>query len=201
MKTRLFSRIGAVGAVALSLGLGACSDDPELSIFETLEGDARFSTLVTAVTAAGLDDELSTGGPFTLFAPTNAAFAALPAGVLDAVLADVDLLTDILLYHVASGTTLSSGLSNGQTIPTLLTGATLSVSIMGGTVEINDATVTQADLEASNGVIHVIDGVLVPELASFSAIVAEIERQRKATRQGATTRSGLGDEAQNGLDQ
>jgi uncharacterized surface protein with fasciclin (FAS1) repeats len=200
MKTRLFSRIGVVGAVALSLGLGACSDDPELSILETLEGDARFSTLVTAVTAAGLDDELSTGGPFTLFAPTNAAFAALPEGVLDAVLADLDLLTDILLYHVASGTTLSSGLSNGQTIPTLLTGATLSVSI-GSTVEINDATVTQADLGGSNGVIHVIDGVLVPSMASFSEIVAEIERRRQAPRQGATTRSGLGDEAQNGLDQ
>jgi len=69
---------------------------------------------VTAIEAAGLDDELSTGGPFTLFAPTNAAFDALPEGVLDAVLADVDLLTDILLYHVASGTTLSTDLSTAS---------------------------------------------------------------------------------------
>ena len=163
MRTKMFSRFGAIGAVALTLGLGACSDDQEpVSIFETLQADARFTTLVTAIEAAGLDDELSTGEPFTLFAPTNAAFDALPAGVLDAVLADVDLLTDVLLYHVASGTTLSTDLSDAQSITTLLTGATLTVSISGSTVEINEATVVQADLDASNGVIHVIDGVLVP---------------------------------------
>jgi uncharacterized surface protein with fasciclin (FAS1) repeats len=198
MQTRRFSRIGAIGAVALSLGLGACSDDPELSIFETIEGDARFTTLVTAVEAAGLDDELTTAGPFTLFAPTNDAFDALPAGTLDALLADPDLLEAVLLYHVVSGSALSSDLSDGQTITTLQ-GQQVTVSI-NGSVQINDATVTQADLEASNGVIHVIDGVLVPDLASFSEIVAEIERQRKATRQGSTTRLGLGDDAQNDLE-
>jgi uncharacterized surface protein with fasciclin (FAS1) repeats len=157
----MLTRAGAIGVVALSLGLGACSDDQK-STFETLQGDARFTTLVTAIEAAGLDDELATGGPFTLFAPTNAAFDALPAGVLDAVLADVDLLTDILLYHVASGTALSTDLSDGQSVQTLLTGASLSVSITGNAVEINDASVTQADLLTSNGVIHVVNGVLVP---------------------------------------
>lgn len=164
MLTKSFSRFGAIGAVALSLGLGACSDDPELSIFETLEGDARFSTLVTALEAAGLDDELTTGGPFTLFAPTNTAFAALPAGVLDDILADPDLLEAVLLYHVASGSTLSSELTDGQNITTLQ-GQQVTVSI-NGTVDINDATVVQADIEASNGVIHAIDGVLVPDLGN-----------------------------------
>jgi len=161
MDKKMLTRFGAIGLVTLTLGLGACSDDQK-SIFETLQGDARFTTLVTAIEAAGLDDELATGGPFTLFAPTNAAFDALPDGVLDAVLADPDLLTDVLLYHVVSGGYASTDLVDGQTIPTLLTGASLTVSIEGGTVGIDDATVTQADLATSNGVIHVVDGVLVP---------------------------------------
>jgi uncharacterized surface protein with fasciclin (FAS1) repeats len=159
---RFLTRASSVGAVALSLTLGACSDD-EKTMLQTLQEDARFSTLVTALEAAGLDDELATGGPFTLFAPTNDAFDALPEGVLEAVLADVDLLTDSLLYHVASGSVLSTDLSDGQVVPTLLTGASLTVDIAGSTVEVTGATVTQADLEGTNGVIHVIDAVLVPE--------------------------------------
>lgn len=161
MMRTLLSRVGALGAVTLSLGLGACSDD-EATMFETLQQDARFSTLVTALEAAGLDDELATGGPFTLFAPTNAAFDALPAGVLDAVLADVDLLTDVLLYHVASGTVRSTDLADGQVVNTLLTGETLTIDITGGTVQVAGATVTQADLSVTNGVVHVINAVLVP---------------------------------------
>lgn len=181
MQTKSLSRIGAIGAVALSLGLGACSDDQEpASIFETLQADARFTTLVTALEAAGLDDELATGGPFTLFAPTNAAFEALPEGVLDAVLADPDLLEAVLLYHVASGTTLSTDLSDGQSIPTLQ-GATLSVSISGSTVEINDAAVTQADLDTSNGAIHVIDGVLVPPAGDLSVLAVDATRRGRPT--------------------
>jgi uncharacterized surface protein with fasciclin (FAS1) repeats len=181
MQTKSLSRIGAIGAVALSLGLGACSDEQEAaSIFETLQADARFTTLVTALEAAGLDDELATGGPFTLFAPTNAAFEALPAGVLDAVLADPDLLEAVLLYHVASGTTLSTDLSDGQSITTLQ-GATLSVSISGSTVEINDATVTQADLDTSNGAIHVLDGVLVPPTGALSVLAVDATRRGRPT--------------------
>lgn len=161
MNVKTLSRFGSIGALAGALVLGACSDD-EKTIFQTLQGDARFSTLVTAIEAAGLDDELSGTTAFTLFAPTNAAFDALPDGVLDGLLADPDALADVLLYHVTSGQVLSTDLSNGQVVNTLLTGETLTITITGGTVEVNAATVTQADLLASNGAIHVIDAVLVP---------------------------------------
>jgi len=185
MNKKMLTRFGAVGLVTLSLGLGACSDD-EPSIYETLQRDSRFSTLVSALDAAGLDDELATGtnNPVTLFAPTNAAFDALPDGVLDAVLADPDLLTSVLLYHVVPGGYASTDLVDGQTIATLLTGASVTVSISGGTVQIDDASVTQADLGASNGVIHVVNGVLVPETASLSAIAAEVERWRRSPGPG-----------------
>jgi uncharacterized surface protein with fasciclin (FAS1) repeats len=162
MTRKFLNRVGVIGALSLAPGLGACSDDAG-TMFETLQEDARFSTLVAAIEAAGLEDELTSGGPFTLFAPTNAAFDALPEGVLDAVLADVDLLTEILLYHVASGTVRSTDLSDGQIVNTLLTGGTLTIDLTGGTVQVGGATVTQADLDVTNGVVHVINAVLVPE--------------------------------------
>jgi uncharacterized surface protein with fasciclin (FAS1) repeats len=123
---------------------------------------AGFSTLVTAVGAAGLADALK-GGIFTVFAPTDAAFAALPEGALDFLLANTMLLAEVLTYHVASGATFSSELSDGMMIPTLLEGESLSVGIAMGTVTINGvAIVGPADVEALNGVIHVIDTVLLP---------------------------------------
>lgn len=161
MSFRSLTKFASVGALAGALVFGACSDD-EKTIVQTLQGDARFTTLVTAIEAAGLDDELNGTGPFTLFAPTNAAFDALPAGVLDDLLADPDALADVLLYHVTSGRVLSTDLSDGQVVNTLLTGETLTITIAGTTVQVNTATVTQADILASNGAIHVIDAVLVP---------------------------------------
>lgn len=155
-------KLSAVGVIALALGAGACSDDEEKSIFATLQGDARFTTLVTAIEAANLDDELSGTTKLTLFAPTNAAFDALPDGTLDALLADPDQLAGILLYHVTSGEVLSTDLSDGQVVNTLLTAATLTISVSDDGVMVNTADVTQADLLASNGVIHVINAVLVP---------------------------------------
>jgi hypothetical protein len=114
------------------------------------------------VIAAGLADDLSGDGPFTVFAPTDAAFAALPAGVLDGLLADpTGALAQVLLYHVVSGEALSSSLTNGQTITTLQ-GQDVTVSITGGNVFINNAQVIMADLIADNGVVHVIDAVLTP---------------------------------------
>ncbi len=132
------------------------------TIVDVAVGTDGFSTLVTAVTEAGLAETLSGEGPFTVFAPTDDAFAAIDPATLDAALADPDgLLTDVLLNHVVEGAVLSSDLSDGQEITTL-GGGTLTVTIDGDTVMIGDATVVMADVEASNGVIHAIDTVLLP---------------------------------------
>lgn len=126
-----------------------------------------FSTLVAAVQTANLVDTLSSAGPFTVFAPTNAAFAALPAGTLDTLLANPDQLSAILTYHVVAGSVVAADLRNGQVLTTV-NGATLTVRIIDSTALIlnNDgtiaATVAQADVIASNGIIHVIDAVLIP---------------------------------------
>jgi uncharacterized surface protein with fasciclin (FAS1) repeats len=127
-------------------------------------GSADHSTLVTAVKAAGLVETLKGAGPFTIFAPTNAAFAALPAGTVDGLLkaekkAD---LTNILTYHVVAGNVKAADLKDGQVVKTLQ-GTDLKVTIKDGKVAINGANVTAADLAGSNGVIHVIDAVLMPK--------------------------------------
>lgn len=127
-------------------------------------GSADHSTLVAAVKAAGLAETLKGAGPFTIFAPTNAAFSALPAGTVDGLLkpekkAD---LTKILTYHVVAGAVKAADLKDGQKVKTLQ-GGELLVSIKDGKVKINGANVTAADLSGSNGVIHVIDAVLMPK--------------------------------------
>ncbi|MBI1268126.1 MAG: T9SS type A sorting domain-containing protein, partial [Cryomorphaceae bacterium] len=129
------------------------------------------TTLEAAVIAAELADDLSGAGPFTVFAPTDNAFAALPAGVVDALLLDpTGELANILLYHVVGAAALSTDLSDGQMLATLL-GPDVTVSIMGGTVMINGATVIIADLTADNGVVHVIDAVLLPPPAQPATVV------------------------------
>lgn len=127
------------------------------------------NTLEAAVIQAGLVETLSGPGPFTVFAPTDAAFEALPADVLAAVLADNDLLTEILFYHTVSGAALSTDLFDGQEIVTLQ-GQTVTVSIVDGNVFINNAQVVLADIIASNGVVHVIDAVLVPEAPAETTV-------------------------------
>lgn len=133
------------------------------NIVETAVSSPDHSTLVSAVQAAGLAETLSGPGPYTVFAPTNAAFSALPAGTLDNLLqpANKQQLAGILTYHVVSGKLMSSQLSDGQKVKTV-NGQELTVSIKDGKVMINGANVTAADLEASNGVIHVIDAVVLP---------------------------------------
>jgi uncharacterized surface protein with fasciclin (FAS1) repeats len=133
------------------------------TIVDIAAGDEQFSTLVTAVTEAELAETLSGEGPYTVFAPTNEAFEALPAGTLDELLADpTGALADVLTYHVVEGAVLSGDLTTGE-VPTV-NGATLDVVVNDdGTVTVNGVNVVTADIEASNGVIHVIDGVLVPE--------------------------------------
>ena len=135
---------------------------PPPSVVEIIASSPVHNILETAVLAAGLETALSGEGPFTVFAPTDFAFAALPDGTIDALLADPQgILTDILLYHVAGANALSTDLSDGQTITTL-NGKDVTVTINSNGVFINDAQVVFADIVASNGVVHVIDAVLTP---------------------------------------
>ncbi|HAJ35426.1 MAG TPA: beta-Ig-H3/fasciclin [Chloroflexi bacterium] len=135
---------------------------PVGNIAEVATAAGAFNTLLTAVQAAGLVDELTGDGPFTVFAPTDEAFAALPAGTLDTLLADPEgALRDILLYHVVAGKVMSTDLSDGMTAETLQ-GAPVTFSVKDGAVKVNEANVVSADVEASNGVIHVIDAVILP---------------------------------------
>lgn len=133
----------------------------EKNIVETALSDPQFSTLVTAVKAAGLVDTLSGEGPFTVFAPTNAAFDKLPAGTLDSLLKDTEKLKAILTYHVVAGDVKAADvvkLSNAKTV----NGKDVNITVDGSTVKVNESTVTKTDIMTSNGTIHVIDTVLLP---------------------------------------
>ena len=165
---------------ALTLGVAACGSDDSSSdssgttdtatempadqnIVQVASESADLTTLVDALVAADLVSTLEGTGPFTVFAPTNEAFDALPAGELDRLLqpANKKELQTILKNHVVSGEVMASDLSDGQQVETLA-GETVTVSIDGDTVKIGDATVTQADVEASNGVVHIVDTVILP---------------------------------------
>jgi transforming growth factor-beta-induced protein len=142
------------------------------TIVDIAVADGRFTTLVAALQAADLVGALSGEGPFTVFAPTDDAFAKLPEGTVEALLADIPALTDILLYHVVSGTVLAEDVVMLDEAETLL-GEKVSIRVEGGMVYINDAQVIITDIVASNGVIHVIDSVLLPpqEEESLGTIV------------------------------
>jgi len=133
-------------------------------IVDVAASNDDFSTLVAAVKAAGLVDTLKGEGPFTVLAPTNAAFAKLPEGTVENLLKpeNKDQLTAILTYHVIPGNNPASTVVTLNSAPTV-NGQSVSISVDNGTVSINNATVTATDVEASNGVIHVIDTVLIPE--------------------------------------
>jgi uncharacterized surface protein with fasciclin (FAS1) repeats len=133
------------------------------NIVEIASENTDFSTLVAAVVAAGLAETLSGNGPFTVFAPTNEAFAKLPAGTVEELLKpeNKEKLASILTYHVVAGKVMSKDLSDGQKAATV-NGQEVTVTIGEG-VKVDTATVTAADLEASNGVIHVIDSVIMPK--------------------------------------
>lgn len=136
------------------------ADPAGQTIVQNLVAQGQFTTLVAAVQAAGLVDTLNSAGPFTLFAPTDAAFAKLPEGTVAALLNDVPTLTNILLYHVISGAqVLSSQVAAGSV--TMANGAQATLSTDAG-VKINDAAVTGVDWRSSNGVIHIIDTVILP---------------------------------------
>ena len=155
--------VGALGTIA------ACAPaNTTPNIVEIASGDPNFSTLVAAVSAAGLVDTLSGPGPFTVFAPTNAAFDALPAGTVESLLLpeNKDTLVSILTYHVVPGAITSDQLIGTRQSVATVQGGTVDVngvqSKLNSGVRVNDANVTTADIIASNGVIHVIDKVLLP---------------------------------------
>lgn len=139
------------------------------TVVDVVVNSKDHQTLEAAVIAAELADDLSGEGPFTVFAPTDAAFAALPEGTIDALLKDPKGdLASILLYHVVAGNAMSSDLSNGQSIATL-NGDKIDIKIKDGKVYVDKARVTSADIKTDNGIVHVIDAVITPSAAMAEA--------------------------------
>ncbi|WP_016856059.1 fasciclin domain-containing protein [Halomonas smyrnensis] len=169
MTSRIPQFIGAgLVGLGLSFGLsGAVQADHhgmKADIVDTAVEAGQFETLVAAVKAANLVETLKGEGPFTVFAPTDEAFAALPEGTVDDLLKpeNRDTLTAVLTYHVVPGKVMAEDAMAADSATTVQ-GQDISITTMDGQVMVNDATVIQPDIEASNGVIHVIDGVLMPE--------------------------------------
>lgn len=194
---RLGRTVLATGAVLLAATLAACSSTtsqtstssasvgasavvspeagmmsvPAGTIVDIASGTPELSTLVTAVSAAGLVDTLNGAGPFTVFAPTDEAFAALPAGVLDALLMpeNKDTLAKVLTYHVVPGKVMAADVTDGSVAT--VEGQSVTLSTSNG-VTVDGATVITPDIEASNGVIHVIDAVILPPDVDISSLSA-----------------------------
>ena len=170
----------AVAVAAVSAPVQVASAGAAKTIVDTAAAAGDFGTLVAAVKAAGLAETLSGEGPFTVFAPTDAAFAKLPAGTVEGLLENPEKLRSILLFHVVSGSVMAKDVAGLKSAPSLF-GQDLAVDASDG-VKINGATVTAADIKCSNGVIHVIDTVLLPksivEIAAgnenFSTLVAAV---------------------------
>ena len=154
--------VAAVGTLESPQVVVAATENPLPNIVEIAVADGRFETLVAAVTAADLVETLSGEGPFTVFAPTDDAFAALPAGTVEALLGDIPALTDILLYHVVSGEVLAETVVTLDSATTVQ-GSDVTITVTDEGVFLNDTVqVIITDIMASNGVIHVIDAVLLP---------------------------------------
>jgi uncharacterized surface protein with fasciclin (FAS1) repeats len=162
-RRKFLTATAAFATAPLALSAPAIARTGSRSIVELAAGTPELSTLVTAVQAAGLVDTLAGPGNFTVFAPTNAAFAALPAGTLDALLADIPALTNILTYHVSADYYPAEALLGQRGRVPTVQGDFMRIDARGAGVHINGSTaVTTADVFASNGVVHVIDGVLLP---------------------------------------
>ncbi len=155
----MFRRTFIAAATAATLAAPAFAQDAD--IVDTAVAAGSFTTLVAAVQAAGLVETLKGEGPFTVFAPTDDAFAALPEGTVEGLLNDIPALTAILTYHVVPGKVMSTDLSDGMMAATV-NGAEVTIGTDGG-VTVDGANVITADIETSNGVIHVIDAVILPK--------------------------------------
>jgi uncharacterized surface protein with fasciclin (FAS1) repeats len=154
----------ASAAVIVSANVFAGSYSDKKDIVDTAVAAGSFETLAAALTAAGLIDTLKSEGPFTVFAPTDDAFAKLPAGTVESLLKpeNKEQLVSILTYHVVAGKVMAADVVKLSSATTV-NGADVGIRVADGSVSVNDATVTATDIGASNGVIHVIDSVLIPE--------------------------------------
>jgi uncharacterized surface protein with fasciclin (FAS1) repeats len=165
IKKNILTVLAIVSMLSFFLVSGGCKSSEEaealLDIVDTAIESGNFNTLVTALQAAGLVDALREPGPFTVFAPTDDAFALLPAGTIDALLQDIPTLQSILLYHVASGLYTAGNVTQLNMLE-MLNGSTASISVVDGNVMIDNAMIVQTDINCSNGVIHVIDAVIIP---------------------------------------
>ena len=159
MKTQKL-KVFVFGVMAMVLAMGSTVKSQSKDIVDLAVGNDGLKTLVAAVKAGGLVDVLKSDGPFTVFAPTDEAFAALPAGTVEGLLEDPEALAAILTYHVVPGKVMSTDLTN-EMEATTVNGADVTIMTEGG-VMVEDANVVAADIEASNGVIHVIDSVILP---------------------------------------
>jgi uncharacterized surface protein with fasciclin (FAS1) repeats len=155
--------LAGIAMVALAPAVLFTTNAASQSIVQIAASDPQFSTLVTALKAADLVKTLEGPGPFTVFAPTNAAFAKIKKATLDGLLKNKALLTKVLTYHVVPGTVMAADVvkMNGK-VAKSLEGADLRIHVTGAAVRINRSNVTKTDIIASNGVIHVIDRVLIP---------------------------------------
>ena len=155
-------------AVVVVLGLGVYglqtsrAEYQAKDIVDTAVAAGQFKTLAAALTAAGLVDTLKGAGPFTVFAPTDEAFAKLPAGTLDALLKDIPKLKGILTYHVVAGKVMAADVVKLKSAKTV-NGQSVKIMAKGGKVMVDNANVVKTDIECSNGVIHVIDAVILPK--------------------------------------
>ena len=163
MKLKLATLICAVGVMVMGFATTAKAQDKD--IVDTAVAAGSFKTLATALTAAGLIDTLKSAGPFTVFAPTDEAFAKVPKAQLEALLKDKAALTKVLTYHVVKGKVPASEVVklNGKNVATV-EGSTVKVKVKGGKVMVNNANVVKTDIMTSNGVIHVIDTVIMPKM-------------------------------------
>ena len=160
---RFMTAVALLGTVALA-PVAVQAQAPTKDIVETAVAAGTFTTLAKALTAAGLIETLKGKGPFTVFAPTDAAFAKLPPATLSALLADKKKLAAVLTYHVVPGKVLAAQVV-GMSEATSVQGGKIAIMVMGGKVMLNhSATVTATDIPATNGVIHVIDTVILPPM-------------------------------------
>ena len=150
-------------AALATLALSTVAMAAEKDIVDTAVAAGSFKTLVTAVKAAGLVETLKGPGPFTVFAPTDAAFAKLPPGALEELLKDPAKLKAVLTYHVVSGNVMAADVVKMTSAKTV-EGADVTISAVGGKVKVNNANVVKTDIKCTNGVIHVIDTVIMPPM-------------------------------------